>query len=99
MSIENKNIWFLNQNSYLPEDGPHTRHYALAKYLTRKGAETFVFAGNEFHHNGRRIDTGKEMYIEKDLEGVRFFYIKTFHYDKNDYKRGLNIISYYLNIF
>lgn len=100
MKIEQKKtIWFINQNSYLPEDGPHIRHYALGKYLSRDGYESFVFAGNELHHNGRRIDTGKELYVEKHRDGVHFFYIKTHHYSKNDAHRILNIISFYLNVF
>lgn len=96
---EKTRIWFLNQNSYMPDDGPHTRHYTLGKYLARIGYEPSVFAGNELHHIGRRIDTGDARYIEKDEEGVRFFYIKTTHYEKNDYRRILNILSYYRNIF
>lgn len=100
MKIQQKKaIWFINQNSYLPEDGPHIRHYALGKYLSRDGYESFVFAGNELHHNGRRIDTGKELYVEKYREGVHFYYIKTHHYSKNDSHRILNIISFYLNVF
>ena len=96
---QKKTIWFINQNSYLPEDGPHIRHYALGKYLSRDGYESFVFAGNELHHNGRRIDTGKGLYFEKHRDGVHFFYVKTHHYNKNDIHRVLNIISFYLNVF
>lgn len=95
-----KIIWFINQNSYLPEDGPHIRHFALGKYMARDGGyEPFVFAGNELHHNGRRIETGKSSYTNKDRQGVHFFYIKTHHYSKNDIHRILNIISFYLNVF
>ena len=99
--MENKKlrIWFLNQNSYMPEDGPHIRHFALGKYLARKGYEPYVFAANELHHNGRTIDTGGKDFIESVSEGVKFYYIKTTHYEKNDYKRVLNILSYYRNIF
>ena len=96
---QKKTIWFINQNSYLPEDGPHIRHYALGKYLARDGYEPFVFAGNELHHNGRRIDTGRKLYIEKNRDGVHFFYIKTHHYIKNDAHRILNILSFYRNVF
>lgn len=94
-----KRIWFLNQNAYMPEDGPHIRHYALGKYLSREGYEAYVFAGNELHHVGRRIDTDGESYVEKISDNVHFYYIKTTHYEKNDYKRVLNIVSYYLNVF
>ena len=43
MGLQNKKIiWFLNQNSYLPEDGPHIRHYTLGKYLSKFGYESVV---------------------------------------------------------
>lgn len=94
-----KIIWFINQNSYLPEDGPHTRHFTLGKYMARDGYEPFVFAANELHHNGRRIDTKKKLFVSKVRDEVRFLYIKTHHYEKNDFHRILNILSYYFNIF
>lgn len=96
---EKKVIWFLNQNSYLPEDGPHIRHYTFGKYLTALRYEPFVFAANELHHNGRRIDTKGQSYIEKNRDGVHFLYIKTVHYEKNDIHRILNIVSYYRAVF
>lgn len=92
-------IWFLNQNSYMPEDGPHIRHYALGKYLARQGYEPYVFAGNELHHVGKTVDTHGKDYVERVSEGVHFYYIKTTHYEKNNYRRILNILSYYRNVF
>ncbi len=100
MGLQNKKIiWFLNQNSYLPEDGPHIRHYTLGKYLSKFGYESVVFAANQLHHNGRRIDTGREAYVEKYCDGVHFLYLKTVHYEKNDIYRILNIVSYYFAVF
>lgn len=92
-------IWIINQNSYLPEDGPHTRHFVIGKYLAKDGFEPFVFACNELHHARKRIDTGKKKYIERDRDGVRFFYVKSHHYVKNDIHRILNIISFYRRMF
>lgn len=94
-----KKIWIINQNSYLPTDGPHTRHYALSKYLFCDGYEPYIFAANELHHSGRRIDTAGADYVERESEGVHFYYIKTTHYEKNNFRRVLNILSYYKNIF
>lgn len=99
MNNKKKIIWFLNQNSYLPEDGPHIRHFAIGKYLARKEYEPFVFAANELHHNGRKIDTGKKSFVTRGRDGVRFLYIKTHRYEKNDIHRVINILSYYFNLF
>lgn len=94
-----KNVWFFNQNSYLPEDGPHTRHYSFGKYMAGDGYEPFVFAGNVLHHVNRTIPVEKELYAEKIRDGVHFIYIKTHEYYKNDVNRVINIISYYNNVF
>lgn len=94
-----KKVWIINQNSYLPEDGPHTRHYVIGKYLVRDGYEVFVFTGNELHHVGKRIDTGGNPYFEKIKDGVHFFYVKTHHYKKNDIHRIFNIVSFYTKMF
>lgn len=94
-----KKIWIINQNSYLPEDGPHTRHFVISKYLAADGYEPYVFACNELHHAGKRIDTGKEDYIEREKSGVKFFYVKSHHYKKNDINRIFNITSFYFKMF
>lgn len=94
-----KKVWIINQNSYLPEDGPHTRHYAIGKYLVRDGYDVYVFAGNELHHSGKRIDTKDSLFLEKIKNGVHFFYIKTHHYIKNDIHRAINIVSFYRRMF
>ena len=92
-----KKIWFLNHFAYLPEDGPHIRHFCLGKYLYRRGYESTVFASNQLHGTGRTIDTGKELYAEKIRENVRFLYVRSHRYQKNDFHRILNIISCYFN--
>lgn len=97
--MKKKNIWFINQNSYLPEDGPHVRHFTLGKYLNKYGYNSFVFAGNVLHHNGESIDTEGKIYKEKERNEVHFIYVKTTKYKKNDIYRILNIFSFYLNIF
>ena len=93
-------IWFINHSSYFPEDGPHIRHYGLGKYIARDGFEPTVFTSNELHHVGnKRIDTGRQIYKEKTKDGVRFFYIKTTHCEKNDIKRVFNLLSFEINAF
>lgn len=94
-----KKVWFINQNSYLPEDGPHTRHYSFGKYMVRDGYEPFVFAGNVLHHVNSIIPVDNGLYVEKIRDGVHFVYIKTHEYHENDVNRIRNIISFYNNIF
>lgn len=97
--MKKKNIWFINQNSYLPEDGPHIRHFTLGKYLNEYGYNSFVFAGNILHHNNGKIDTEGKIYKEKGRDNVHFIYVKTKKYSKNNICRILNILSFYINVF
>lgn len=92
-----RKIWFINHFAYLPEDGPHTRHFTLGKYLSREGYESTVFASNELHGTGRTINTGNRLFAEKKQDDVRFIYVKSHHYSKNDINRVLNILSCYFN--
>ena len=97
--MNKKNIWFINQTAYLPEDGPHIRHFTFGKYMNNYGYNSFVFAGNELHHNSKKIDTKKALYKEKIKDKVHFFYIKTAHYRKNNLFRIISILSFYFNVF
>lgn len=91
-------IWIINHFAYLPEDGPHTRHFTMGKYLARLGYEPTVFAANELHGTGRTIKTGRDLYAEKHKDNVKFLYVKSHHYEKNDIHRVINIISCYFNM-
>lgn len=72
----------------------------MGKYFARDGYEPYVFACNELHHAGKRIDTKKgAAFVERDREGVRFFYVKSHPYKKNDIHRVLNILSFYFRMF
>lgn len=93
-----RTVWFIHQNAYLPEDGPHIRPYAIGKYLTRIGYKVVVFASNILHHTGDVIDTLDEPYIEKVRDGVHFLYLRTHKYEKNDIHRLVNIASFYCSV-
>ena len=97
--VEHKTIWIINQLTYLPEDGPHIRAYALGKHLAQKGYQVIIFAGNVLHFSGSVIDTGDKLYALKERDSVQFLYIKCHEYCKNDIHRILNIASYYHNVF
>ena len=96
--MENKKIWFIDYYAYLPEDGPHIRHYAFGKYLYPKGYNAFIFSSNELHSVGKRVETSGKLYLEKERDNVHFFYVKTHHYEKNDFNRAISIVSFEKNV-
>lgn len=87
-------IWILNH--YAGTDAsPSTRHYDLARELVRKGHRVTIFAAG-FHYQKlveERLAPG-ETWKSEDHDGVRFVWIRTFPYRRNDWRRILNMLSY-----
>lgn len=88
-----KKLWILNHYALGPTDSGGTRHYDLAKEIVDKGYDVTIFA-SAFLHFG---------FIEKEknnetINGVKFVWIKTFHYFRNDWRRVINMISYFVQM-
>ena len=88
------NIWILNHYAETP-DGQATRSFDLAKELVRRGHRVTIFAAGFSHYKFREehLRAG-ESWREEDVEGVRFVWLKTLSYRKNDLRRMLNMLSY-----
>lgn len=90
------NIWIFNHYAIAPGGSGGTRHYDLARELVKHNYNVTIFASS-FSHQER-----KECYIpEKDVKwkeerynGVRFIWIKTPEYRRNDWRRVANMLSY-----
>jgi len=88
------NIWILNHYAETP-DGQATRSFDLAKELVRRGHRVTIFAAGFSHYKFQEehLRAG-ESWREEDVEGVRFVWLKTLPYRKNDLRRMLNMLSY-----
>ena len=94
-----KNIWIFNHYA-TKLDEPKTRAYDIGRELIKKGHRVTVFASSFSHYKL------EEKYLRKDeksrtedCDGVRFVWIKTFPYKKNDWRRALNMISFAWRVF
>ncbi|HBE44902.1 MAG TPA: glycosyltransferase WbuB [Deltaproteobacteria bacterium] len=89
------NIWIFNHYAITPELSGGTRHFDFAKELTERGYNVTIFASS-FHYSLLRETKyyGKSSYIIEDYDGIRFVWIGTFPYSKNDWRRVLNMLSY-----
>ena len=94
------NIWIFNHYAITPDLPGGTRHYDFAKELTERGYNVTIFASS-FHYSLLREtkDYGKSSYIIEDYDGVKFVWIKTFPYSKNDWRRVLNMLSYSVRVY
>src|SRR3989441_4494398 len=88
------NIWILNHYADTP-DRQATRSYDLSKQMVERGHRVTIFAAGFSHYSFReeRIRSG-EAWREEDWNGVRFVWLKTFPYGKNDWRRVVNMTSY-----
>src|SRR5689334_11564847 len=88
------NIWILNHYAEAP-DRPTTRSYDLGKQLVGRGHEVTIFASGFSHYEFReqRLHPGQK-FREEQWDGVRFVWLKTFPYCKNDWRRILNMLTY-----
>lgn len=90
-----KNVWFFNHYASTPGQAGGSRHYAISRILAARGYSVTLFASSFSHHRHKdlKCDKHKKFKIEM-IDGVRFVWIKTFPYRKNNWKRVINMLSY-----
>lgn len=93
----NRTIWILNHYA-VPDDVPGgTRHFEFAKELSKRGYSVRIFASS-FSHVYRdsarqKVEPGQRIKKE-EVAGVTFFWLRTFPYRKNDWRRIVNMLSF-----
>ncbi|WP_017726178.1 glycosyltransferase family 4 protein [Halalkalibacterium ligniniphilum] len=88
------NIWIFNHYAEGPGSAGGSRHYDLAKNLVHRGHKVTIFASS-FNHQTRKEKLRKGEKIREEYHaGVRFLWIRTFSYEKNNWRRVINMISY-----
>lgn len=89
-------IWFVNHYAD-PPDGLATRTFDLARELVRMGFEVSIFTSNYSHYHFRRTRAmGPRLWQTENIAGVRFVWVKTIPYRRNDWRRILNMLSFAL---
>ena len=98
--MHRKSIWFFNHYALTPDLPGGTRHFDFGKELVKRGYKVTIFASS-FHYS--LLKETKEYkqndYIVEDYEGVRFVWLKTFPYSRNDWKRVINMLSYSIRAY
>jgi len=89
------NIWIFNENAYSPDLPGGTRHFDLSRELVRRGHSVSIFATSFHHHMHKevRLQPGEDWRIE-EFEGVRFVWIRTPPYQRNDWRRVRNMVAF-----
>jgi glycosyltransferase involved in cell wall biosynthesis len=88
------NIWIVNHYADAP-DRQSTRTYDLARKLVERGHHVTIFSAGFSHYSFReeRVPANKN-WVTEECNGVRFIWLRTFPYQKNDWRRMLNMASF-----
>ena len=94
-----KKIWILNHYAIPPNMPGGTRHYDLSQELIKKNFEVTIFSSGFSHgkKNYFKLFKGKQ-YVVENYGKLKFVWLKTSSYKKNNYKRILNMFSYLLRM-
>jgi glycosyltransferase involved in cell wall biosynthesis len=88
------NIWIVNHYADAP-DRQSTRTYDLARKLVERGHGVTIFSAGFSHYSFKeeRVPANKN-WVAEECNGVRFIWLRTFPYQKNDWRRMLNMASF-----
>jgi glycosyltransferase involved in cell wall biosynthesis len=91
------NIWIFNHYALPPNLPGGTRHYDLGRELVKRGHRVVIFATSFHHylHRETRLRSGEKWKVE-DVDGVKFVWIRTPPYWRNDWRRVRNMVIFAL---
>ncbi len=89
------NIWIFNHHALTPDMSGGTRHYDFAKELVKRGYSVTIVASS-FHYSKYKEmkEYGHNDYIQENIDGINFIWIKTPPYLGNGLARVKNMLSY-----
>jgi glycosyltransferase involved in cell wall biosynthesis len=92
-------IWMLNHYATPPDRPGGTRHYDFGRAFAARGHDVTIFASG-FNHLTRReerLPPGRSTMLT-EIDAVRFVWLRTTAYTRNDHRRVLGMISYALRV-
>lgn len=96
-SNEGMHLLWINHFAVPPGEGGGTRHYEMGRELVGRGWDV-TLAASDFHLQARRYTRrdGAEdrRVIAEDVDGVAFRYLWSAPYEKNDWRRAWNWLSF-----
>lgn len=92
-------IWMINQYAITPDLPGGSRHYDFASELTRLGCTVKIFASdvNLALRRHTKLNEGV-LYTIEDINGVEFIWVKSALYERNNWRRIWNMLSFAKNV-
>ena len=86
-----KRVWFVSHYSMPPEYEQRIKTQMYARYLQKMGIDCTIFAASTIHNTSINLIEGKELYIERTYDDLKFVHIRCSGYTKTDLKRIINM--------
>jgi glycosyltransferase involved in cell wall biosynthesis len=89
------NLWIFNHYAHPPDLPGGTRHYDLGQELVKRGHQVTIFASSFHHYLHREVRLQpKEGWKVEDVNGVKFVWLRTPPYQRNDWCRVRNMVAF-----
>jgi len=93
-----KNIWIVNYYAPPPQISNNLRHVEFARRLQEQGYKVSLFCASFYYGRMEQIVPKGKLFVEKDIEGVHFVFVKVREHDNTSIKRGLSMFSFAVNL-
>lgn len=89
----------INQYAITPDLPGGTRHFDFGCELVKRGHEVCILASdiNLALRKHMKLKPG-ELWREEEIEGVRFIWVRAALYEKNDWRRAWNMLTFSSNV-
>lgn len=93
-------VWIVNHYAISPDQSGGTRHYDFGTELVKAGLGVRIFAACVGPHTRKpsREPRG-QLWIDEDIGGVQFSWVRTTTYKRNDWRRVMNMFQFGWNVY
>lgn len=92
------NVWIVNHDAIPPSLGGLVRHYYFSKYLQKKGHNVRIITSSKIHNSNVNFIKDKRLYLEKEVDGVEYTFVRSSDYSGNGLDRIFNMMGFPFNV-
>ena len=90
-----RTLWIVKQYAVSPDQAGGTRQFDFAKELVKRGWKVVIWASSFSYLEHREMKlASRETWKIEEVEGVRFIWLRSFPYQRNDWRRVVNILHF-----